>query len=62
MEAFGNKLLPSSCLPVHFSYMIASARRGDSRAINVAGGPMGILGLLMSGGLNKIAHQADLDR
>jgi len=42
--------------------MIASARRGDSRAINVAGGPMGILGLLMSGGLNKIAHQADLDR
>jgi hypothetical protein len=55
----GTRLLHETCFGVHYTYLVASTKKGDSRTLE--GGPLGLLGLLLGGGLGKMARQAERD-
>ena len=58
-KEFGDKLLHQACLDVKYSYFITSTYKKDSR--QVMGGPFGLLALMVSGGLQKMAMQHEMD-
>jgi len=51
-ESLGGKLLPTSCFTLKYNYIVASVKRGDSRAIQGAS----VMALMLGGGMQKLAH------
>jgi len=58
-HTFGNRLLHQACTKIHYNYLITSTMKGDLRAMQAS--PLGLLGLMLGGGLAKIAKQRQMD-
>jgi len=58
-STFGTRLLHETCLDLHYTYLVASTLRGDSRAIQ--GGVGSLVSLLVGGGLQRLTKQLELD-
>jgi len=52
-QAFGQNLLHQPCAGMRYTYLVASTRKGDLRAMQA--NPFSMLSLLLGGGLSKIA-------
>jgi len=58
-ELLGTRLLHETCFDVKYTYLVASTKKGDTKTLQ--GGPLGLIGLLFSGGLQKIGQQFERD-
>lgn len=57
--ALGSALLPETCLSLRYTYLVASALKGDARTLS---GPMDFMSLMFGGGLGNLigAHVRDV--
>lgn len=56
--ALGSALLPETCLNLRYTYLVASALKGDAKTLS---GPMDFMALMFGGGLGKLVEEQERD-
>jgi len=56
--ALGSALLPETCLHLRYTYLVASALKGDAKTLS---GPLDFMSLMFGGGLGKLVAEQERD-